>query len=162
MEQFTFYDLYSDVINELSDEEAGRFCKRIFNCTIFEKEDIPSKNETENCFWELISPTLEDATIIERNGRIPYYLNRKMRHFSFRAAYARMIMSLKDDALAGKFLKAICAYMFDGTLPNDLNKPIDSYFKLFRKSFDLSKSRSENGKKGGKSKKTQIHFSEEI
>lgn len=153
MEQFTFYDLYFDVLSQLSDEEVGRFIKRICAYTVFEKEDCPSKSETENCFWEIILPTLSDATEIERQGKIPYYLNRQMRHFTFKAAYARMIETLKDNATAGKFIKAVCGYMFNGTEPNDLPQPIDSYFKLFRKSFDLSKHRSESGRKGGLKRK---------
>ena len=157
LEQFTFYDLYADVINQLTDEEAGRFCKRILAYAIFEKEDIPSKNETENCFWEIILPTLEDATEIERNGKIPYYLNRQMKHFAFKAAYARMIVALKDDALTGKFVKAICTYMFENKEPTNLDTPIDSYFKLFRKSFDLSKNRSESGRKGGQANRKQAN-----
>ena len=149
MEQFTFYDLYFDVLSQLSDEEAGRFIKRICAYTVFEKEDTPSKSETENCFWEIILPTLSDATEIERQGKIPYYLNRQMRHFTFKAAYARMIETLKDNATAGTFIKAVCGYMFYGTEPTELPASIDSYFKLFRKSFDLSKHRSESGRKGG-------------
>lgn len=69
MEQFTFYDLYYDVLSQLSDEEAGRFIKRICTYTIFEKEDVPSKSQTENCFWEIILPTLTDATEIERQEK---------------------------------------------------------------------------------------------
>ena len=69
LEQFTFYDLYADVINQLTDEEAGRFRKRTLAYAIFEKEDIPSKNKTENCFGEIILPTLEDVTQIERNRK---------------------------------------------------------------------------------------------
>lgn len=65
-----------------------------------------------------------------------------------------MIETLKDNAVAGKFIKAVCGYMFDGTEPIDLSQPIDSYFKLFRKSFDLSKHRSESGRKGGMKKKS--------
>ena len=149
MEQFTFYDLYYDVISQLTDEEAGRFIKRICAYTVFEKEDTPSKSETENCFWEIILPTLTDATDIERQGKIPYYLNRQMRHFTFKASYARMIETLKDNAVAGKFIKAVCGYMFYGIEPTELSSPIDSYFRLFRKSFDLSKHRSESGRKGG-------------
>ena len=78
-----------------------------------------------------------------------------MKHFCFKAAYARMIVALKDDVLAGKFVKAICTYMFENKEPTNLDAPIDSYFKLFRKSFDLSKNRSESGRKGGKANKKQ-------
>lgn len=64
-----------------------------------------------------------------------------------------MLHTIKDDADAGKFIKAICKYMFEGKEPQELASPINNYFKLFRKSFDLSKHRSESGKKGGKAKK---------
>ena len=102
-------------------------------------------------------PTLTDATKIERQGKIPYYLNRQMRHFTFKASYARMIETIKDNASAGKFIKAVCGYMFDGIEPSYLPEPIDIYFKLFRKSFDLSRHRSESGRKGGlKGKKRLI------
>lgn len=72
-----------------------------------------------------------------------------MRHFTFKASYARMIETIKDNASVGKFIKAVCGYMFDGIEPSDLPEPIDIYFKLFRKSFDLSRHRSESGRKGG-------------
>lgn len=160
MEQFTFYDLYSDVINQLTDEEAGVFSLRLFNYAIFEREDNPSKSETVNCYWEIIFPTLAEATEIEKSGKRAHYLNRKMRHFTFKAAYVRMIAALKDEETAGKFVKAICVYMFEGREPTDLQPPIDSYFNLFRKSLDISKAKSESGKKGGKHKKKHMTFSE--
>ena len=80
-----------------------------------------------------------------------------MKHFAFKAAYARMIVALKDDALTGKFVKAICTYMFENKEPTNLDTPIDSYFKLFRKSFDLSKNRSESGRKGGQANRKQAN-----
>lgn len=160
LEQFTFYDIYYDVIAQLSDEEAGRFSKRICNFTVFGNEDIQSKNETENCFWEIILLTLSDATEIEKQGKMPYYLNRQMQHFTFKAAYARMLNTIKNDATVGKFVKILCAYMFRGTEPDNLEAPIDSYFKLFKKSFDISKHRSESGKKGGRAKKKPMSCEE--
>ena len=153
LQQFTFYDIYHDVIAQLSDEEAGRFGKRICNFAVFGNGDIASKSETENCFWEIILPTLTDATETEKKGKTPYHLNRQMKHFTFKAAYARMLNTMKNDATAGKFVKVLCGYMFNGTEPDKLEAPIDSYFRLFKKSFDISKCRSESGKKGGKSKK---------
>ena len=152
MEQFTFYDIYYDVISQLEDDEAGRFAKRICNYT-FNGVDSQGKTENENCFWEIIYPTLNDATAIERQDKKPYYLNRKMKHFTFSAAYARMLNTLKDNASAGQFVKAMCDYMLEGVEPTELKPPVDSYFKLFRKSLDLSKVRSESGRKGGKAKR---------
>ena len=61
--------------------------------------------------------------------------------------------TLKDDASAGQFIKAMCGYMLESIEPTKLKPPVDAYFKLFRKSLDLNKVRSESGRKGGKSKK---------
>lgn len=152
LEQFTFYDIYYDVISQLEDDEAGRFAKRICNYA-FNGVDSHGKTENENCFWEIIYPTLNDATAIEKQDKKPYYLNRKMKHFTFYAAYARMLNTLKDDASAGQFVKAMCGYMLESVEPTELKPPVDAYFKLFRKSLDLSKVRSESGRKGGKAKK---------
>ena len=152
LKQFTFYDIYYDVIAQLEDDEAGRFAKRI--CAfVFDGADKPGKTENENCFWEIIYPTLQSATEAERQGKKAYYLNRKMRHFTFSSAYARMLNTLKDDASAGQLIKAICKYMLENAEPQGLKPPVDSYFKLFRKSLDLSKVRSESGRKGGKVRK---------
>ena len=152
LKQFTFYDIYYDVIAQLEDDEAGRYVKRICNYA-FNGVDTQGKTENENCFWEIIYPTLNDATTIEKQNKKPYYLNRKMKHFTFYHAYARMLNTLKDDASAGQFIKSMCGYMLEGVEPTELKPPVDAYFKLFRKSLDLSKVRSESGRKGGKSKK---------
>ena len=136
----------------MEDDEAGRFTKRICSYA-FNSADNQGKTENENCFWEIIYPTLNDATEIEKQDKKPYYLNRKMRHFKFYAAYARMLNTLKDDASAGQLVKAMCGYMLESVEPTELKPPVDAYFKLFRKSLDLSKVRSESGRKGGKAKK---------
>lgn len=156
MDQFTFYDLYYETFNGLKDEEIGRFIKRICNYALYDLEDEASKNDTENCLFEIIFPTLKEATLLEKQGKVPYYLNRSMKHFTFKIAYANIIKTIKDEKLSGKFIKAICAYMFDDEIPVDLTPPIDTYFKLFKKSFDLTKTRIKSGYKGGSKKKKEI------
>ena len=136
----------------MQDDEAGRFAKRICNYS-FNSVYNQGKTENENCFWEIIYPTLNDATAIEKQDKKPYCLNRKMKHFTFYAAYARMLNTLKDDASAGQFIKAMCGYMLEGLESTKLKPPVDACFKLFRKSLDLSKVRSESGRKSGKAKK---------
>ena len=79
-----------------------------------------------------------------------------MKHFTFKIAYANIIKTIKDEKLSGKFIKSICAYMFDDEIPVDLTPPIDTYFKLFKKSFDLTKTRIKSGHKGGSKKKKEI------
>ena len=156
MDQFTFYDLYYETFNGLKDEEIGRFIKRICNYALYDLEDEASKNDTENCLFEIIFPTLKEATLLEKQGKVPYYLNRSMKHFTFKIAYANIIKTIKDEKLSGKFIKAICAYMFDDEIPIDLTPPIDTYFKLFKKSFDLTKTRIKSGHVGGSKKKKEI------
>ena len=97
-----------------------------------------------------------DLTLLEKQGKVPYYLNRSMKHFTFKIAYANIIKTIKDEKLSGKFIKAICAYMFDDEIPVDLTPPIDTYFKLFKKSFDLTKTRIKSGHVGGSKKKKEI------
>ena len=153
MKEFTFYDLYYDAISQLSDNEAGFFIKRICNYAVYETEDVPSKDEQSNVLWELIYPTLESATEIERAGKTPYYLNRKMRHFTFHESYANMIRTMVNNKNAGMYVKAMCEYMFNGVTPTELLPELQGAFNIFKKTFDISKARSESGKKGGQKKK---------
>ena len=156
MEQFTFYDMYYDAIGQLNDEEAGKFIKRICNYALYDTEDNPSKDDTSNVMWEAIFPLLEKATEIEKTGKIPYYLNRRMQHFSFRLSYANMIKAMTNNKNAGVYIKAMCGYMFYGKIPDELPNELQGAFNIFKKTFDISKARSESGKKGGKVKKKSI------
>ena len=156
MEQFTFYDMYYDAIGQLPDEEAGKFIKRICNYSLYDTEDTPSKDDMANVMWEAIFPLLEKATEIEKTGKIPYYLNRRMQHFSFRLSYANMIKAMTNNKNAGVYVKAMCGYMFYGKTPDELPNELQGAFNIFKKTFDISKARSESGKKGGKVKKKSI------
>ena len=156
MEQFTFYDMYYDAIGQLNDEEAGKFIKRICNYALYDAEDNPSKDDMANVMWEAIFPLLEKATEIEKTGKIPYYLNRRMQHFSFRLSYANMIKAMTNNKNAGVYVKAMCGYMFYGKIPDELPNELQGAFNIFKKTFDISKARSESGKKGGKVKKKSI------
>ena len=111
MDQFTFYDLSYETFNGLKDEEIGRFIKIICNYALY---------DSENCLFEIIFPTLKEAMLLEKQGKVPYYLNRSMKQFTFKIAYANIIKTIKDEKLAGKFIKSICAYMFDDETPVDL------------------------------------------
>ena len=71
MEQFTFYDIYYDVISQLEDDEAGRFAKRICNYA-FKGVGNKGKNEKEKFFLGVIYPTLKDAAAEEKKEKKPY------------------------------------------------------------------------------------------
>ena len=109
-----------------------------------------------NVMWEAIFPLLEKATDIEKTGKIPYYLNRRMQHFSFRLSYANMIKAMTNNKNAGVYVKAMCGYMFYGKIQNELPPELQGAFNIFKQTFDISKARSESGKKGGKVKKKSI------
>lgn len=156
MEQFTFYDLYYDAIGQLSDDEAGKFIKRLCNYALYNAEDAPSKDELANVLWEAILPMLDKAIEIEKSGKIPYYLNRNMKHFAFNMSYANMIRAMTNNKNAGIYVKAMCEYMFNGKLPADLSDELKGAFNIFKKTFDISKTRSECGRKGGKVRKKPI------
>ena len=147
---------YYDAIEQLNDEESGKFIKRICNYTLYNAEDTPSKDDMANVMWEAILPLLEKATEIEKTGKIPYYLNRRMQHFSFRLSYANMIKAMTNNKNAGVSIKAMCDYMFYGKTPDELPNELQGAFNIFKKTFDISKARSESGKKGGKVKKKSI------
>lgn len=106
--------------------------------------------------WEAIFPLLKKATEIEKTGKIPYYLNRRMQHFSFRLSYANMIKAMTNNKNAGVYVKAMCGYMFYGKIPDELPNELQGAFNIFKKTFDISKARSESGKKGGQVKKKNI------
>ena len=156
MEQFTFYDLYYDAIGQLPDDEAGKFIKRLCNFAMYDTEDEPSKYELSNVLWEAILPTLKKAVEIERAGKIPYYLNRNMKHFAFNSSYANMIRAMTNNKNAGIYVKAVCEYMFNEKTPDGLPDELRGAFNIFKKTFDLTKTRSECGKKGGQAKKKPI------
>ena len=47
MKDFTFYDIYYTAITTLSDEEAGKFIKRICAYTVFETEENGGDDVTQ-------------------------------------------------------------------------------------------------------------------
>jgi hypothetical protein len=70
-----------------------------------------------------------------------------MAHFTFYENFYEA-MELMDNKQSGQYIKAIYSYMFDGKEPK-LNALVDLYFKLANRKLELSKVRSNIGKKGG-------------
>ena len=74
--------------------------------------------------------------------------------FLFWRGYYDAILELEDDALVGKFMKALCAYAFDGLEP-ELNDATLRFAWLMvrdsvRESVEIGRQNSENGKRGGR------------
>lgn len=73
----------------------------------------------------------------------------KERNFRFRKSFAEVIRVM-DDKQAGKFIKAVCDYVFDGRGYDGNDTAIKTAFTLVKATLDAEKADRENGKRGGK------------
>lgn len=72
----------------------------------------------------------------------------KERNFRFRKSFAEVIRVM-DDKQAGKFIKAVCEYVFDGRGYDGNDTAIKSAFTLVKVSLDNEITDRENGRRGG-------------
>lgn len=149
--QFTFYDLYWDLIKQSDDGAAGRMIQNICKYMFTDEPITEPKDDKENYFWSNIVDVLDEDKLCELSGRIPKTLNRKMRHFTFLDTYYKAI-KLMTETESGQYVKAICDYMFDGT-ERKLKPPVDAYFALAKRKLSLARTRKKAGVIGGKTDK---------
>lgn len=147
MEQFTFYEIYSDVICNTDDVNAGKLINRICAYEFENAEQSDEMDDKERFYWGNISEILSEVKELESAGKTPKRYN-KIRHFTFYRNYYNAL-KLLNVRKSGEFIKAICAYMFEGTEPNFKDKTMQSYFSLCKMKMDLSKQRKSSGKVGG-------------
>ena len=72
----------------------------------------------------------------------------KERNFKFRKSYAEVIRVM-DDKQAGRFIKAVSDYVFDGRAYDGNDTAIKSAFTLVKVSLDNEIVDRENGRRGG-------------
>lgn len=149
--QFTFYDLYWDLIRQSDDRSAGRLVRNICRYMFTDEPIDEPQDDKENYFWSNIVDMLDEDKHCELGGRISKTLNRKMRHFTFLDTYYKAI-KLMTESESGQYVKAICDYMFDGT-ERKLKPPVDAYFALAKRKLALARSRKKIGAMGGKTDK---------
>lgn len=150
--QFTFYDLYWDLIKQSDDSAAGRLIQNICKYMFTDEPITEPQDDKENYFWSNIVDVLDEDKLCELSGRIPKTLNRKMRHFTFFDTYYKAI-KLMTETESGQYVKAICDYMFDGT-ERKLKPPVDAYFALAKRKLSLARTRKKVGAMGGKPDKS--------
>ena len=150
--QFTFYDLYWDLIKQSDDSAAGRLIRNICNYMFTDEPIAEPQDDKENYFWSNIVDVLDEDKQCELSGRIPKTLNRKMRHFTFLDTYYKAI-KLMAETESGQYVKAICDYIFDGA-ERKLKPPVDAYFALAKRKLSLSRTRKKVGAIGGKTDKS--------
>lgn len=68
----------------------------------------------------------------------------KERNFRFRKSFAEVIRVM-DDKQAGKFIKAVCDYVFDGRGYDGNDTAIKTAFTLVKVTLDAEKTDRENG-----------------
>lgn len=72
----------------------------------------------------------------------------KEKSFRFRESYGKSIKAMNDKQ-AGKFIKLLCDYVFDGKFPESNDSTIKSTFTLVKTALDDEKKAKENGRRGG-------------
>lgn len=152
LKQFTFYELYADMLNGLNDADAGKFAKRICKYEFENVEPNDAMTDKEVFYWSNISDMLAEVKAIEMQGKIPKKYNLRTKHFTFYDTYFNA-MKLLNDRQCGMFAKAVCEYMFGGVMPNFNDKTMQGYFNLCKRKMDISKQRKSIGTSGGNAKK---------
>lgn len=82
LKQFTFYDLYADILNGLNDVDAGKFAKRICEYEFENVEPTDVMTDKEVFYWSNISDMLAEVKEIEMQGKIPKKYNLRAKHFT--------------------------------------------------------------------------------
>ncbi len=72
----------------------------------------------------------------------------KEKRFNFRKSFYNAIRPM-DDKQAGKFIKGLCAYVFDSRPFNAKDSALQSTFELVKTVLDNEQRDRENGRKGG-------------
>ncbi len=152
LNQFTFYELYADILNGLNDVDAGKFAKRICKYEFDNAEPTDAMTDKEVFYWSNISDILAEVNVIERQGKIPKKYNLRAKHFTFYDTYYNA-MKLLNDRQCGVFVKAICGYMLRGVVPTFKDNTMQGYFNLCKRKMDISKQRKSVGISGGNAKK---------
>ncbi len=132
LKQFTFYDLYADILNSLNDVDAGKFAKRICEYEFENAEPTDVMTDKEIFYWSNISDMLAEVKEIEMQGKMPKKYNLRAKHFTFYDTYFNA-MKLLNDRQCGMFVKAVCEYMFGGVMPDFNDKTMQGNVKKKQK-----------------------------
>ena len=164
LKQFTFYELYEDILNCLNDTQAGKMANRICAYEFEDVEPTGDMTDEEKFYWENLSEMLHEVKDLEKEDKIPKKYNYKSKHFTFLPLYYRA-MKLLNASKCGMFVKGICRYMLHDELPKFEDKKVEGYFNLCKRQMDMSKQKKKAGSKGGKTKsadkKSEVKLTED-
>lgn len=148
MEQFTFYELYADILQGTDDVSAGKLASNICAYEFEDREPDGEMTDKERFYWSNIADILCEVKETERAGKKPKKYNLQSRHFTFYATYYNA-MKLLNVRKRGIFVKAVCAYMFENKPPAFEDRTMQGYFNLCKRKLDLSRKRKASGRTGG-------------
>ena len=147
MEQFTFYELYADILQSMDDVSAGKLSSCICAYEFEDREPEKELSDKENFYWSNLSDMLEEVKETECAGKKPKKYNLQSEHFTFYDTYYKA-MKLMNMKKRGTFIKAICAYMFGREELKFEDKTIQGYFNLCKRKMDLTKKRKNSASRG--------------
>ena len=153
--QFTFFDLYAELMDTLMDEERGKMLRAM--CEFMFKDDVQTELKDKKLIFlwgNFIDYLIVDKTAQE-GGRMPKGLNSRMKHFTFHRNFYEAV-ELMDNKQSGQYVKAIYNYALNGQELSKLSSPVDMYFKLAKRKLELSKIRSNVGRKGGQTERIKL------
>ena len=153
LKQFTFYDLYAELMDVLNDEERGKLLRRMCEY-MFAKEQNELSDKKMIFLWGNIVDFLEADKLAQLDGKT-IRASRQMKHFTFYRNFYEAV-ELMDDKQAGIYIKALYNYAFSNEDPSKLYSPVDLYYTLAKRKLALSKMRSYVGKKGGKAERIPV------
>ena len=148
MEQFTFYELYADILQGTDDVSAWKLASCICAYEFEDREPDGEMTDKERFYWSNIADILKEVKETERAGKKPKKYDLQSRHFTFYETYYNA-MKLLNVRKRGIFVKAICAYMFEDKPPAFEDKTIQGYFNLCKRKMDVSKKRKVSGSTWG-------------
>lgn len=154
LKQYTFYDLYAELMDILTDEERGKLLRRMCEYMFAGGEQTELTDKKLIFLWGNIVDYLEadkQAQLLGKTARA----NRQMRHFTFYRNFYEAV-ELMEDKQAGQYIKAIYCYALNNVEPSKLCSPVDLYYALAKRKLALSKTRSSIGAKGGKAERIPI------
>lgn len=154
LKQFTFYDLYAELMDVLNDDERGKLLRRMCQYMFVSGEQNELTGKKLIFLWGNIVDYLEADKQAQMNGK-SIRANRNMRHFTFYRNFYEAV-ELMENKQAGQYIKAVYNYTLNNTEPNKLCAPVDLYYTHAKRKLALSKVRSSIGKKGGNTERIPV------
>lgn len=154
LKQFTFYDLYAELMDVLTDDERGKLLRLMCQYMFVDGKQSELADKKIIFLWGNIADYLDADNQAQISGK-SIRANLNMRHFTFYRNFYEAV-ELMEDKQAGQYIKAVYNYALNNIEPNKLCTPVDLYYTLAKRKLALSKVRSSNGKKGGNTERIPV------